>query len=238
MMGALACRPDRIGKNMNLTQAVQSRRSVRAFTPKPVDGHLLREVLSLAARAPSGGNVQPWRLYVLGGEALEQLKIRMRARLTEQPLLDPSEYEIYPANLWEPHRSERFKVGEDMYALLGAERGDKVGRMRQFQKNFEFFGAPAALFCYVDQRMGPPQWSDLGMYLQTLMLLLRERGLDSCAQECWSVYPKTVASYIEPDDGLMLFCGMSIGYADDSAAVNQLRTRRLPLDEFARFNGI
>src|SRR5690606_26064176 len=135
---------------------------------------------------------------------------------------------IYPPNLWEPHRSARFELGEQMYAALGVTRDDKLGRLQQFARNYEFFGAPAALYCYVDRRMGPPQWSDLGMYLQTLMLLLRERELDSCAQECWSVYPKTVSSVLQPPAELMLFCGMSIGYADPDAPVNGLRSQRLP----------
>ena len=223
---------------MNVTQAVQSRRSVRAFLDTPVPGELLREALSLAARSASGGNLQPWRLFALGGEPLEALKTRMRERLTTGPTSEPLDYDIYPADLWEPYRSERFHVGEQIYALLGIPREDKIGRLRQFARNFDFFGAPAALFCYVDRRMGRPQWSDLGMYLQTLMLLLRERGLDSCAQECWSIYPRTIAEFIQPPEEWMLFCGMAIGYADADAAVNKLESRRLPLDQFASFRGI
>lgn len=223
---------------MNVSDAVRTRRSVRAFLDTPVDGEVLREVLSSAARAASGGNLQPWRLFVVGGEPLAAMKERLRQRLYEQPASEPLEYDIYPPDLWEPYRTERFVVGEEMYALLGAARGDKIGRMRQFQRNFEFFGAPAALFCYVDRRMGRPQWSDLGMYLQTVMLLLRERGLDSCAQECWAVYPRTVAALLNPPDELMLFCGMAIGHADADAPVNRLATRRLPLDQFASFRGI
>ena len=222
---------------MNVSEAVASRRSVRAFLPTPVDGRVLREILEKAARAASGGNVQPWHLYVLGGTDLETLREQMRETLAKGPS-EPTDYDIYPAKLWEPHRSERFDVGEEMYALLGVGREDKIGRMRQFQRNFEFFGAPAALFCYIDRRMGKPQWSDLGMYLQTVMLLLREQGLDSCAQECWSAYPKTIDAYVGAPPEWMLFCGMAIGHADPAAAVNRLRTRRLPLEAFAEFRGI
>ncbi len=223
---------------MDVSKAVATRRSVRAFTAQAVDGQVLRAVLTQAARAASGGNVQPWKLFVLGGERLQALKMRMKERLFEQPQSEARDYEIYPPDLWEPHRSERFKVGEDMYALLGAERGDKIGRLKQFQRNFQFFDAPVALFCYVDRRMGRPQWSDLGMYLQTVMLLLREQGLASCAQECWSLYPQTVQKFTEAPKELLLFCGMAIGHADEAAPVNQLRTRRLPLEAFARFDGI
>lgn len=223
---------------MDVSEAVRTRSSVRAFLEQPVPGALLREAVELAARAASGGNLQPWRVFVLGGEPLADLKARMQKRLATGPTSEPTEYEIYPADLWEPYRSERYTVGEQLYERLGIPRTDKVGRLRQFARNFEFFGAPAALFCYVDRRMGRPQWSDLGMYLQTLMLLLRERGVDTCAQECWSIYPKTVAEFLQPDPELMLFCGMAIGYADPQAAVNGLRTRRLPLDQFASFRGV
>jgi nitroreductase len=223
---------------MNVSQAVRGRRSIRAFLDRPVDGAVLREVLELAARAASGGNLQPWRLFVLGGEPLAEFKQIMQQRLSTGPTREPADYEIYPPNLWEPYRSERYVVGEQMYALLGTPREDKAGRMRQFARNYAFFDAPAALFCYVDRRMGPPQWSDLGMYLQTLMLLLQERGIDSCAQECWSVYPQTVAKFLQPPPDWMLFCGMAIGYADPDAPVNQLQTRRLPLQDFASFRGI
>jgi len=223
---------------LNVTEAVNTRRSVRAFLDTPVPGAVLREVVERAGRSASGGNLQPWRLYVIGGDTMADLKARMEKRLTTGPTSDPTEYEIYPPDLWEPYRTERYVVGEEMYALLGTPRTDKPGRLRQFARNFQFFGAPAALFCYVDKRMGRPQWSDLGMYLQTLMLLLREQGLDSCAQECWSVYPKTIGEFLQPPEELMLFCGMAIGYADPDAPVNRLRTRRLPLDQFATFRGI
>lgn len=222
---------------MRVTEAVQSRRSVRAFLDRPVPADVLREAVDLAARAPSGGNLQPWRIYVIAGPVLADLRDRVAGRLQHADPTERPEYAIYPPNLWEPHRTERFELGEAMYATLGIPREDKAGRLRQFAQNFEFFGAPAGLFCYIDRRMGPPQWSDLGMYLQTLMLLLRERGLDSCPQECWSVYPKTVASVLQPPAELMLFCGMAIGYADPDAPVNRLRSHRLPLDRFAEFRG-
>lgn len=223
---------------MNVTEAVASRRSVRAFLDTPVPAAVLREVVEQAARSASGGNLQPWRLYVVAGEPLAAFKKTMEKRLVTGPTSDPTEYDIYPPDLWDPYRTERYVVGEEMYALLGTPRTDKAGRLRQFARNFQFFGAPAALFCYVDRRMGRPQWSDLGMYLQTLMLLLRAHGLDSCAQECWSVYQKTVGEFLQPPAELMLFCGMAIGYADPDAPVNRLRTRRLPLDQFATFRGL
>jgi len=222
---------------MNVTEAVRSRRSIRAFLDRPVPSAVLREVVALAARAPSGGNVQPWKIHVLAGAPLAEFKTLMQAQAMRAPK-SPPQYAIYPENLWEPHRSERYDLGEQMYALLGVPREDKIGRLKQFAYNFQFFGAPAALFCTVDKRMGKAQWSDLGMYLQTFMLLLRERGLDSCAQECWSVHHDTVGSFIGMAEEQMLFCGMAIGYADPDAAVNRLESRRLPVERFAAFRGL
>jgi nitroreductase len=222
---------------MNVSEAVRSRHSIRAFQDKPVPEAVLREVVDLAARAASGGNVQPWRIYAVAGAPLAKFKARMAERLVANPSPDPLEYHVYPENLWEPHRSWRFRVGEQMYGLVGIPREDKAARLAWFRHNYSFFGAPAALFAYLDKRMGPPQWSDMGMYLQNVMLLLRERGLDSCAQECWSIYNAEVRALLNPPPELMLFCGMAIGYRDDSDPVNQLVTERAPLDEFASFDG-
>ncbi|HWU26720.1 MAG TPA: nitroreductase [Rhizomicrobium sp.] len=222
---------------MNVSQAVRARRSIRAFLNKPVPEALLKEVVELASRAPSGGNLQPWRIYVVSGLPLANFKIRMAERLTVNPDSDPLEYHVYPASLWEPYRAHRFRVGEQLYALMGTSREDKAGRIRWFQRNYQFFGAPVALFTYIDNRMGKPQWSDLGMYLQTVMLLLQERGVDSCAQECWSNYHAEVRALLNPPAELMLFCGMAIGYADYEAPLNRLVTERAPLGEFASFLG-
>ena len=194
---------------MNVSEAVSSRRSVRAFLDTPVPEGVLRHILDLAARAPSGGNVQPWRLYVLTGEPLVRFRAIMRERLATNPSPDALEYHVYPESLWEPHRTQRFRVGEMMYGELDIPR----------------------------ERMGPPQWSDLGMYLENVMLLLREHGLDSCAQECWSIYNRVVAEFLGSPPELLLFCGMAIGYADNAAPVNRLRSERMKLEEFAELRG-
>lgn len=226
---------------VSVTEALNRRMSVRDFLPTPVPGELIREVLRTAARAPSGGNVQPWYIDVVGGARLDELKAIMQRRLAEVAAGDRSEqpeYDIYPPNLWAPHRDYRFELGEDMYAKLGIARDDKAGRLRWFARNYQFFGAPLALFCSVDRRMGKPQWSDLGMFLQSVMLLLVEAGLDSCAQECWSVYPKTVGDFLGLPEDRMLFCGMSIGYRNPEHPVNGLHAKRAPLEAFARFDGV
>lgn len=224
---------------MNVHEAIASRRSVRDFLSTPVPAETIRRVLSAAARAPSGGNLQPWHIDVVAGDTLERFKASMRERLAQsRESAEATDYDIYPKQLASPYRERRYKVGEDMYALLGIAREDKAARLRWLANNYRFFGAPLALFCSVDRRMGPPQWSDLGMYLQSVMLLLREEGLDSCPQECWSLYPGTVAEFIGMPNERMLFCGMSIGHRNPDSAVNQLVADRAPLEEFVRFHGL
>ena len=216
---------------MNVVDAVNRRKSVRQFLPDAVGDDVIRGLLSDASRSPSGGNVQPWRIYVVNGEAMS----RLRAFLPTQAPIDEPEYEIYPKGLTEPYRTNRFTIGEQMYAALGIARDDKEGRMRQFAHNGDFFGAPAAIFCYVDRQMGAPQWSDLGMFLQTFMLLAVERGLATCAQEYWSVRHKAVTAFVGAPENEMLFCGVALGREDASAPVNSLVSERMPLEQWAMF---
>ncbi len=222
---------------MNVTEAVTTRRSVRGFLPAQVDPALLRQIITTASRAPSGGNLQPWHIDVVGGSDLDQLKAIMAARVLK-PEPEPPEYDIYPKDLPEPYRSHRFQVGEDLYGALGIPREDKAARQQWFARNFQFFGAPVSLFCTVARSMGPPQWSDLGMYLQTVMLLLREAGLDSCPQECWAIYPATVRNFLGTPYERMLFTGMAIGYRDPGDPANGFTARRAGLADFATFRGI
>lgn len=224
---------------MDVYEAVASRRSIRAFLDKPVPSDTIRKVLAAAARAASGGNLQPWHIDVVAGEPLAQLKAIMRERLVQAPTGDGTmEFDIYPQELVSPYKERRFQVGEDMYATLNVPREDKAGRLGWFRRNYQFFDAPMALFCTVDRRMGAPQWSDLGMYLQTLMLLLRAEGLDSCAQECWARFHQTITRFIGTPPQRMLFTGMAIGYRDPAHPINDLVTRRAPLEEFANFHGL
>jgi len=215
---------------MQVSEAVLRRSSIRDFTDEPVSDDELRRLLELAARAPSGGNVQPWRIYVLNGETMA----RFRAFIAEQPITE-AEYDIYPPSLWEPYRTNRFALGEAMYEKLGIPREDRAGRLAQFARNGDFFGAPAALFCFIDRGMGPPQWSDLGMFLQTFMLLAQEAGIDTCAQEYWTVRHDAVQEFVGAPAEEMLFCGMAIGHRNPDAAVNRLESTRMPFDEWARF---
>ncbi|MGA9277139.1 nitroreductase [Ilumatobacter sp.] len=215
---------------MDVTEAVNRRKSVRAFLPDPVDDAVIAELLTAASRAPSGGNVQPWRIYVVNGESMTRFREFLADR---QP--GAAAYDIYPPKLHEPYRSSRFKIGEQMYASIGIERDDKAGRFAQFAQNLDFFGAPAAFFCFIDRVMGPPQWSDLGMFLQTFMLLAQEAGLDTCPQEAWAVHEPAVMEFGSVPDELRLFCGMAIGTADWDHPINSVESEREPLDVFATF---
>lgn len=223
---------------MDVSTAVASRRSVRGFLDTPVDPALIRRIVEQASWAPSGGNLQPWHIDVVAGAPLAELKTKMLTRLVEAPKGEPTEYDIYPKVLPEPYAGYRFAVGEELYARLGIPRENKAARLMWFARNFQFFGAPVALFCTVAKTMGPPQWSDLGMYLQTVMLLLREAGLDSCPQECWAIYPETIRGFLAIPDDRMLFTGMAIGYKDADDPANACAPARAPLADFARFHGL
>jgi len=216
---------------MNVSEAVKSRSSIRSFLPKEISNSLIKELLQKSSRAASGGNLQPWKIYILNNGSMNDfLEFQSQWIKPENPA-----YEIYPSKLKEPYRTSRYELGEQMYELLGISREDKDGRMRQVMKNFEFFGAPCAFFCFVDRQMGPPQWSDLGMFLQTFMLLAKEAGLDTCAQEAWSIKHDSVSEFVKAEENDILFCGMSIGYRDDNAIINSLKSERRPLAEWAKF---
>lgn len=216
---------------MKISEAVLNRKSTRQFISKPVENELIKKLLKLSSRAASGGNLQPWRIYVINGPSMDSF-LSFQNEWTEP---ETPAYEIYPKNLKEPYRTSRYELGEQMYSLLGIERNDKAGRINQVMENFKFFGAPAAFFCFIDKQMGPPQWSDLGMFLQTFMLLAIEAGLSTCAQESWSIKSDSVASFVKADESEMLFCGMAVGYEDSNARVNQLKSERRHIDSWVNF---
>jgi len=220
---------------MKVSAAVAGRFSARAYRNKPVPMETVRQILDRARQAPSGGNLQPWHVYVLAGSKLEQLIARVRQCALQQPRGEAREYNVYPPDLHEPYRSRRYKCGEDLYAALGIPREDKPARLRQFARNLEAFGAPVLLFFSIDRRMGRNQWAHLGMFMQTIMLLAVEEGLHTCPQEAWSAFHRTIADFLGLPDEQMFYCGMALGYADMDHPVNQWRTERAPLDEIARF---
>ena len=216
---------------MNVTDAVAARRSVRGFLDTPVETDMLKDILTRAARAATGGNLQPWHIDLVTGSAMAEFKAMMMAKLLSGAMEEPA-YAIYPPGLTAPYRDRRFAIGEAMYAEIGIPREDKAARRMWFARNFQFFGAPSGLFCTVDRQMGPPQWADLGMYLQNVMLLAVEAGLGTCAQECWAVFPETVTTFLGTPPERMLFCGMAIGFEDKAEPANRLRSPRAPEAEW------
>lgn len=221
----------------SVSHAIETRRSVRAFLPKPVPEDVVRQILATASRAASGGNLQPWKVSVLSGSARDNLVNAVAERMKKTPFGEGPEYTIYPPDLAEPYRGRRGKVARDMYALAGIERGDTEARTRQMARNFAFFGAPVGMFISIDRDMGPPQFADLGIFLQNVMLLARERGLHTCPQEAWSLWGKSIREFTEISDDELIFCGVALGYADANAVINRLFTQRATVDDFACFEG-
>lgn len=218
---------------MNVTEALKARISIRAFKPDPIPETLVRDIIDVARYAPSGGNLQPWKVIAVAGKERDAVSALAKANLPGAEDDRP----VYPANLWEPYRTRRFKVGEDMYALLGIPREDKPARLMHLAQNFEFFGAPVGLFFVIDKNMGHGQWAHLGMFMQSVALAAIERGVHSCMQEAWSRMRAPLAVHFRLADNEMIYCGMALGYADMSKPVNTLRSDRAPLDEIAVFKG-
>ena len=220
---------------MNVSEALATRKSVRAFKPDPVSRATIEEILLRAARAPSGGNLQPWKVHALIGPARDELVRRAKEQMAKNPRGGVPEYHIYPPELTEPYKTRRFQVGEAMYATMGIPREDKARRLMQFVRNWEFFGAPVGLIISIDRQMQQGQWADLGMFLQSVMLLAREHGLHTCAQEAWAPFHETVRDYLKVPPEEMIFCGMAVGYADEAAPINSLVSERAPMAEWAVF---
>src|SRR5690606_9628729 len=194
-------------------------------------------VFQAAQRAPSGGNLQPWQATLLTGAPWPAVKDAAAARIAMGREGYQPEYDIYPKELTEPWESRRFGVGGALYASLGMPREDKKARLGQFMENYRGFGAPVMLFLHCSRIMGPPQWSDMGMWLQSVMLLLVEHGLASCPQECWAMYGATVRKTLGLGEDQILFTGLAIGHADADAAVNNWPVPRAGLEEVIEWQG-
>ena len=213
------------GGALSVAAAVLARRSVRQFTAQPVPDETLAAILTAALRAPSGGNLQPWHIHAVRGAALERLKAAMRAAHEEGKSETPL-HAVYPEHLWEPYRSRRFENGEDLYRTIGIDRADKAGRLNQLARNYQLFGAPVGLFFAIDRRMGRAQWLDMGMAMQTVMLLAVEQGLATCPQAAWALWPDTLRDALQLGDEMVVAAGMALGYEDGGHAINGLRTTR------------
>lgn len=218
-------------------RAITTRRSVRAFLDTPVARETVEDILAVASRAPSGTNTQPWKVYVLSGDA----KVRFCADVLaayDDPERDAKyreEYPYYPREWVDPYLTRRRKVGWDLYSLLEIRREDKARMHEQHSRNFRFFDAPVGLIFTIDRIMEQGSWLDYGMFLQSIMVAARARGLDTCPQAAFTQFHKIIGSHLRLTEEEMVVCGMSLGYADPEATANQLSTEREPVSGFARF---
>jgi nitroreductase len=182
--------------------------------------------------------MQPWRIYAIAGKRVEELKALLAPRMaTELPKGEGTDYTIYPEPLSEPYRARRFAVGELLYRSINVSRDDKPARYRQYSRNYEFFGAPVAIFFAREKVHGPAQWADIGGYLQTVALLARGFGLHTCPQQAWVSFHRTVRTFLRLPENLMIYSGMAVGYEDAAASINSWRSPREPLHAYATFDG-
>jgi nitroreductase len=217
--------------------AITSRRSVRAFLNTPVPLDVVRDILRVASRAPSGTNTQPWRVTVLTGAARAELSQRILAAYDEpeQRALHQEEYAYYPTKWVSPYLERRRKVGWDLYGLLGIGRGDHERMRRQHGRNYRFFDAPVGLIFTIERVLQQGSWLDYGMFLQNIMVAARGRGLDTCPQAAFTTFHRVVEEFLQLPASEMVVCGMSLGVADAQAIENTLVTEREPVEQFARF---
>lgn len=220
-------------------QAITSRRSVRAFLPTPVAREDIEAILEVARRAPSGSNTQPWKVYVLTGEAKARLSESVLAAYDhpEADSLHREEYPYYPRTWIDPYQSRRRKVGWDLYGLLGIGRADKERMHAQHARNFRFFDAPVGIIFTIDRVMEQGSWLDYGMFLEAVMVAARARGIDTCPQAAFTQFHRVIAEHLGLTDDEMVVCGMSMGYANPAAIENTLVTERAPVSDFTRFLG-
>jgi nitroreductase len=222
--------------------AITSRRSVRAFLPTPVPRQMIEDILAVASRAPSGVNTQPWKVTVLTGAAKEELSRKILAEHDARAAAgstgaDVGEYDYYPTEWISPYIERRRKIGWDLYGLLGIGKTDKARMHAQHGRNYSFFDAPVGLIFTIDRILRQGSWLDYGMFLQNVMTAARGRGLDTCPQAAFIGFHKVIAEQLALPAGEMVVCGMSLGYADESAVENKLVTEREPVSAFVRFVG-
>ena len=217
---------------MCVSDAVNSRRSMRAFKADPVPKADIEWIISTANRAASNGNLQPWKLYVTMGKARQRLSSAILAAIDANDNGPCGEYDVYPKEFKPVYDARRKLVGKQLYTLLGVPKGDAAGMMRQFRKNYEFFDAPVGMILCIERRMGNGQWIDCGIFLDQLMLLAREKGLHTCPQAAFSRFQHIVRRELKIPDDQIVICGLALGYADSDTVPNNLITERAPIQDF------
>ncbi|WP_102830316.1 nitroreductase [Bartonella bovis] len=218
----------------DIFQSILSRKSIRAFTNQPVEQETIKKILKLAARAPSGANLQPWQVIVITGDMLKKVGEEL-SRLVLSGVKGEREYHYYPRQWREPYLSRRRKVGLDLYKSLEIQKGEQEKMLRQHARNFSFFDAPVGLLFTMDQDMEIGSWLDLGMFMQTIMLVARGFGLDTCSQAAFADYHQQICTLLSVPSERRLICGMALGYRDVNAPENNFETEREPIENFVRF---
>jgi nitroreductase len=217
---------------MDVTEAVVTRRSVRAFRLEAVPLSEVIDILQTAARAPSGSNLQPWKVYVVAGAARDELVERVKKQILEKPQGETPEHQIHPAPMPEPHQARFMRTSELLYGAIGLQREDMVGRAAHLRKNWEFYGAPVGLIFTIHREFQPSQWAHVGMYMQNVMLLAHDRGIDTCAQEAWALWPSVIREYLRIPTVELVYCGMAMGKGDPTAPINQFVSERADISEY------
>ena len=218
-------------------EAITSRRSVRAFLPTPIDEAVIREILEVASRAPSGTNMQPWRVYVTKGETLKAITDAVLNSGIRAEKIAWDEYKYYPSQFFEPYLTRRRTVGFGLYNALGIGRRE-IERMRaQHDRNFVFFDAPVGMIFTIDRRLEVGSWLDFGMFLENIMIAARGRGLHTCPQAAFAPYHRQIRPVLGISDEEVVVCGMALGYEDPTKPENQFRTERASLEEWVKFKG-
>jgi len=217
-------------------EAIVSRRSVRAFLPHPVDEATIRDILDVAARAPSGTNMQPWRVYVTTGKVKEQIGEAILNSGIRAEKANWDEYKYYPDQFFEPYQARRRAVGFALYGILGIGRRDVDQMREQHDRNFVFFDAPVGMIFTIDRRLNQGSWIDYGMFLQNIMVAARARGLHTCPQAAFAPYHNQIRPVLGIPPEEIVVCGMALGYEDASKPENNLRTDRAPQEEWVKFS--
>ncbi len=223
--------------NAVVDDAIASRRSIRRFLPTPVPAETVEAILDIAARAPSGTNMQPWRGYALTGAPKDAVIAAVQAAFDAEEPGHQQEVQYYPDAFFEPYLGRRRTVGWGLYGKLGIAKGEAAKMKAQHRRNFQFFDAPVGLVFTIDRRLATGSWLDYGMFLQNVMTAARGRGLDTCAQAAWTHYHKALRPVLGLGDEETVVCGMALGYADPDAAENTLLTERADARTFMRFDG-
>ncbi|PKQ08111.1 MAG: hypothetical protein CVT73_07905 [Alphaproteobacteria bacterium HGW-Alphaproteobacteria-12] len=221
---------------MNLDEALKARKSVRAFKPDPVPLELVKEILELARLSPSGTNIQPWKVHVVAGETRRRLEAEVLAHRETRPADASAEFPR-TSKRKEPYTARMRTLGKAMYGLLGIPKGDEAANWHQWGRNYQFFDAPVGLIFTIDKDLDAMSFIDIGIFMQSIMLAAKSRGLDTCSQGAWNNFWTVTRRVLNVPDGEYIVCGMSLGYADETAPVNALVAEREPLESFATFHG-